>query len=144
LATTAAAHGCEDGGVTDERQVGEAYERGLATRREVLGADYVERALNGADDFTWPLQQMTTEVAWDGIWNRPGLDRRSRSLVTLGMLVALNRPAELRVHVKAALTNGVTKGELREVLLQAVAYCGIPAAGDAFRIAHDVLAELDL
>jgi 4-carboxymuconolactone decarboxylase len=119
----------------------ELYARGLATRREVLGADYVERALAGADDFTRPLQEFVTRHAWGDIWNRPGLGRRERSLVNLALLTALNRPHELSLHVRGALRNGVTIDEIREVLLHAAVYCGVPASMDAFRVARQALDE---
>jgi 4-carboxymuconolactone decarboxylase len=115
------------------------YERGLKTRREVLGDAYVDAALAGADEFTRVLQEHTTQYAWGDIWNRPGLARRERSLINLAMLVALNRPHELRIHVRGALNNGVTMEEMREVFLQTAIYCGIPAAMDGFRVAREVL-----
>lgn len=114
------------------------YDQGLKTRREVLGADYVDNAIASADDFSRPLQELITQVAWGDIWNRPGLDRRTRSLLNLAMLTALNRPHELRLHVKGALRNGVTKDEIREVFLQTAVYCGVPAAMDSFRTAREV------
>jgi 4-carboxymuconolactone decarboxylase len=117
----------------------EMFERGLQTRREVLGADYVDRSLAGADDFMMAFQRVTTEWAWDYVWNRPGLDRRTRSLLNLAMLTALGKSAELKLHVKGALTNGVTAEEIKEVLLHASVYCGIPAGLEAFRAAHEVL-----
>ncbi len=114
------------------------FDQGLKTRREVLGADYVDAALASADDFNRPLQEFITQYAWGDVWNRPGLDRRTRSLINLAMLTALNRPHELRIHVKGALRNGVTKDEIREVLLQTAIYCGVPAAMDSFRTAREV------
>jgi 4-carboxymuconolactone decarboxylase len=117
----------------------EMFDRGLRTRREVLGADYVDASLAGADDFMMAFQQITTEWAWDYVWNRPGLDRRTRSLLNLAMLTALGKPAELKLHVRGALTNGVTVEEIKEVLLHASVYCGIPAGLEAFRSAHEVL-----
>ena len=114
------------------------YDQGLKTRREVLGADYVDNAIANADEFSMPLQELTTQVAWGLIWNRPGLDRRTRSLLNLAMLTALNRPHELRLHLKGALRNGVTKEEIREVFLQAAVYCGMPAGMESFRIAREV------
>lgn len=115
------------------------FDRGLQTRREVLGADYVDASLAGADDFMMAFQRVTTEWAWDYVWNRPGLDRRTRSLLNLAMLTALGKSPELKLHVKAALTNGVTVAEIKEVLLQASVYCGIPAGLEAFRAADEVL-----
>jgi 4-carboxymuconolactone decarboxylase len=117
----------------------EMFERGLQTRREVLGADYVDASLARADDFMMAFQRITTEWAWDYAWNRPGLDRRTRSLLNLAMLTALGKPAELKLHVRGALTNGVTVEEIKEVLLHASVYCGIPAGLEAFRAAHEVL-----
>jgi 4-carboxymuconolactone decarboxylase len=121
----------------------ELYQRGLKTRREVLGADYVDAAIAGADDFSRALQEHITQYAWGDVWNRPGLDRRTRSLINLSMLTALNRPHELRVHLRGALRNGVTRDEIREVLLQTAIYCGVPAAMDSFRTAREVFKEQD-
>ena len=115
------------------------FDRGLQTRREVLGADYVDASLARADDFMMAFQRITTEWAWDYVWNRPGLDRRTRSLLNLAMLTALGKSAELKLHVKGALTNGVTVEEIKEVLLHASVYCGIPAGLEAFRAADEVL-----
>jgi 4-carboxymuconolactone decarboxylase len=117
----------------------EMFDRGLQTRREVLGADYVDASLARADDFMMAFQRITTEWAWDYVWNRPGLDRRTRSLLNLAMLTALGKPAELKLHVRGALTNGVTVEEIKEVLLHASVYCGIPAGLEAFRAADEVL-----
>jgi 4-carboxymuconolactone decarboxylase len=117
----------------------EMFDRGLQTRREVLGADYVDASLARADEFMMAFQRITTEWAWDYVWNRPGLDRRTRSLLNLAMLTALGKPAELKLHVRGALTNGVTVEEIKEVLLQASVYCGIPAGLEAFRAADEVL-----
>ena len=121
----------------------EKFEAGLALRREVLGNDYVDRALANADAFSQPLQELVTEFAWGTVWQRPGLERRERSLMTVVMLIALNRPHELRLHLRGALNNGLTRDELREALLHAAVYCGMPAAVDAFRAAREVFAELD-
>ena len=120
----------------------ERFERGLQIRREVLGEAHVERSLEAATDFSWPSQTLATEWAWAEIWGRPGLDRRSRSLLNLGMLAALNRPLEFKVHVRGAINNGVTVAELQEVILQIGGYCGIPAAMDCFRLASEVLKEM--
>lgn len=117
----------------------ERFKQGLAVRREVLGADYVDASLASADDFMMAFQRITTEWCWGYAWTRPGLDRRTRSLLNLAMLTALDRPAELRLHVKGALINGVTAEEIKEVLLQATVYCGIPAGLEAFKAAHEVL-----
>jgi 4-carboxymuconolactone decarboxylase len=130
--------------MSQDKPRSEKFERGLVTRRDVLGSEYVDGSLEKADVFGWPLQQLTTEWAWDEIWNRPGLDRRSRSLINLGMLSALNRPHELRVHVRGAITNGVTKEDIREVMMQVAVYCGMPAALDSFRVAREVLKEMGL
>ncbi|AEG51648.1 Carboxymuconolactone decarboxylase [Sphingobium chlorophenolicum L-1] len=121
----------------------EEYERGLALRKEVLGADYVERSFANADDFSRPMQQLSTEYCWGKIWCREGLSRRDRSLLNIGMISALNRPHELKLHVKAALTNGLSRDEIREALLQVAIYCGVPAGLDSTRIAKEAFAEVD-
>ena len=121
----------------------ELFRKGLAIRREVLGADYVDGSLARANDFNAAFQQLTTEMAWGAIWSRPGLPRKLRSVLNIGMLVALNRGAELRLHLRAALTNGVTRDEIKEMLLQTGVYCGIPACLEAFKIATEVFAEVD-
>lgn len=121
----------------------ERYEEGLAMRREVLGADYVDRALGNATPFTQPLQELVTEYCWGAVWTRPGLERRTRSLLNLAMLTALNRPHELAGHVRGALNNGCSEEEIRETLLQAAIYCGLPAGLDAFRVAEQVLTEAE-
>ncbi|HLQ27532.1 MAG TPA: 4-carboxymuconolactone decarboxylase [Acidiferrobacterales bacterium] len=118
------------------------FEAGLAIRREVLGADYVDRAIENADDFTRPLQELITEYCWGAVWGRDDLPRKTRSLLNLAILTALNRPHELKLHVRGALNNGVTKQEIREVLLHAAIYCGVPAAVDAFRVAQETFKEL--
>lgn len=120
----------------------ELFDQGLKTRREVLGADYVDAAIANADDFNRPLQDMVTQYAWGDVWNRPGLSRRDRSLLNLAMLTALNRPHELKLHVRGALTNGVSKDEIREVFMQTAIYCGVPAAIDSFRTAREVFKDL--
>lgn len=121
----------------------ELFERGLAIRKAVLGKEYVERSLASADDFSRPMQELSTEYCWGKVWSRPGLERRDRSLINLGVISALNRPHELKLHVKAALTNGVTREEICEVFLQVAVYCGIPAGIDSVRIAREAFAELD-
>ena len=126
---------------TESPREDELWEKGLATRREVVGEDYVSRSLEAMDGLTAPLQDWVTRYAWGDVWNRPGLARRDRSILNIGMLVALNRPAELRLHLAGALRNGVTPDEIRECLLQSAVYCGAPAALDAMRIAREVLAE---
>jgi 4-carboxymuconolactone decarboxylase len=120
----------------------ELFDRGLALRREVLGAEYVDASIANADDFNRPMQELVTQFAWGEIWNRPGLDRRTRSLLNLAMITALNRPHELELHVRGAVNNGVTVDEMREVFLQTAVYCGMPAALDSFRIARKVLKEM--
>jgi 4-carboxymuconolactone decarboxylase len=121
----------------------EDFDQGLKTRREVLGAEYVDQAIANADEFSRPLQEMVTTYAWNGIWNRPGLARKTRSLLNLAMLTALNRPHELRLHLRGALNNGVTREEIREVFLQTAIYCGVPAAMDSFRVARELFKEID-
>ncbi len=121
----------------------ELFRKGLEVRRAVLGTDYVDGSIAKADDFMAAFQKLTTEFAWGAIWTRPGLPRKTRSMLNLAMLTALNRPAELRLHLKGALTNGVTREEVQEILLQTGAYCGIPACLDAFKIAAEVFRELD-
>jgi 4-carboxymuconolactone decarboxylase len=121
----------------------ETYERGLKNRREVLGAEYVDNAIATADDFSRPLQELVTEYCWGAVWDRPGLDRKTRSIINLAMLSALNRPHELKLHIKGALNNGLSKAEIGEVLLQTAVYCGVPAAVDSFRSAREVFAQLE-
>ena len=117
------------------------FERGLAVRREVLGAEYVDANMSGADEFMRPFQQLLTEWAWGYAWSRPGLDRRIRSMLNLAMLTALGRPEELGIYVKGALASGVAVDEIREVLLHATVYCGTPAGRQAFLAAHAALKE---
>jgi 4-carboxymuconolactone decarboxylase len=117
------------------------YDRGIEVRREVLGDEHVDRATAKATDFTRDFQDLITRYAWGEIWTRPGLDRRTRSAITLTALVALNHHNELAMHVRAALRNGLTPDEIKEVLLQAAIYCGVPAANAAFAIAQQVLDE---
>ncbi len=119
------------------------FERGLAVRREVLGAEYVDKSIASADDFNQPFQELVTEYCWGEIWTRPGLARKTRSLINLAMLTALNRPHEVRIHIKGALNNGVSKDEIKEVLLQTAIYCGVPAALDSFRVAREVFKEAE-
>lgn len=120
------------------------FDKGLETRREVLGSEYVDAAIRNADDFNMPLQELVTQYCWGEVWNRPGLDRRTRSFLNLAMLTALNRPHELKLHVRGAINNGLTKDEIREVFLQAAIYCGVPAAIDSFRSAREVFRELGI
>jgi 4-carboxymuconolactone decarboxylase len=120
----------------------ERFDGGMKIRREVLGADYVDRGMAAANDFMMAMQDLTTRYCWGDIWSRPGLDRKTRSMLNLAMISALNRPHELKVHVKGALTNGVTKDEIKEILLQVAIYAGIPAGMDSFRIANETFKEL--
>jgi 4-carboxymuconolactone decarboxylase len=120
---------------------GDPLERGMAVRREVLGDEHVDRAIAATTDLTADFQQLITRYAWGEIWARPGLDRRTRSCITLAMLVALNRPEELAMHLRAALRNGLERREIAEVLLHAAVYCGVPAGNAAFAIAQRVLAD---
>jgi 4-carboxymuconolactone decarboxylase len=120
------------------------FEKGLKIRREVLGAEYVDKAIASADDFNRPLQELVTQYCWGEIWGRPGLDRKTRSLINLAMISALNRPHEVRMHIKGALNNGLTKDDIKEVFLQVAIYCGVPAAVDSFRTAQEVFKELGI
>lgn len=121
----------------------EMFEKGLKMRRAVLGAEYVDKSIASADDFNMPMQELVTSYCWGEIWNRPGLPPKTRSLLNLAMLTALNRPHELKLHVRGALNNGVSREEIMEVFLQTAIYCGVPAAIDAFRNAREVFAEMD-
>ena len=119
------------------------YERGMATRREVLGDEHVDRAIERTTEFTADFQDLITRYAWGEIWSRPGLDRKTRSCITLATLVALGREEELAMHVRSALRIGLTAGEIKEVLLHSAIYCGVPAANGAFAVAQKVLDELE-
>ena len=121
----------------------EMFEQGLTIRKDVLSAEHVERSLAGADDFSRPYQELVTEYCWGAVWGRPGLSRQTRSLLNLAMLTALNREEEFKLHVRAAFRNGVTREEIREVLLQAMIYCGVPAANSAFKQAREVFAQME-
>ena len=121
----------------------EMFERGLELRKSVLGKDYVENSLKNADDFNRPMQELSTEYCWGWCWGREGLSKKERSMINLAMISALNRPHELKLHVKGAVTNGVSREQIREILLQVAVYCGIPAGIDSFRIAREALAEID-
>jgi 4-carboxymuconolactone decarboxylase len=116
-----------------------AYKAGLAMRKKVLGDDYVDRAFKNADDLNMPFQELATEFAWGSVWTRPGFSLRDRSLATLSMCIALNRPAELKIHLRGAIRNGVTRTELRELILHSFLYCGGPAALDAYKAVRDEL-----
>jgi 4-carboxymuconolactone decarboxylase len=120
----------------------ERFKAGLAVRREVLGAEYVDKSVADVDDFMVPMQKMTTEWCWGETWTRPGLDRKTRSMLNLAMLTALNRPHEIRLHVRGALNNGLTVAEIQEVLIQSCIYCGVPAALDAFKVAKEVIDQV--
>jgi 4-carboxymuconolactone decarboxylase len=120
----------------------ELWDKGLAVRKDVLGAEYVERNVKAADDFSMPMQEYATEACWGWLWTRQ-FPRKTRSLVNLAMLSALNRPHEFKVHVKGALTNGCSREEIREVLLQVAVYCGVPAGVEAFRLAREAMAEYE-
>jgi 4-carboxymuconolactone decarboxylase len=119
------------------------FERGREIRSSVLGKDFVDNAFKTADDFNRPLQEIVTEYCWGAIWGREELPKKTRSMLNLAMISALNRPHELKAHIKGALVNGVTRVEIREILLQVAIYCGVPAAVDSFRIAREAFAELE-
>lgn len=119
------------------------YEKGLAMRKAVLGEAHVERSLSKADAFDEPLQEIVTKYCWGEVWTREGLSLRERSLMNLCMISALNRPNELKLHVRGALNNGLSKDDIREALLQVMIYCGVPAAIDSFRVAREELAKID-
>mgnify|MGYP000326952341 CR=1 FL=1 len=121
----------------------EKFEQGLATRKQVLGEEYVNNSINNADDFTMDLQELVTEYCWGTVWQREGLSLKMRSIINLAMITALNRPHELKLHVRGALNNGLSREEIREVLLQTAIYCGVPAAIDSFRVARAAFAEMD-
>lgn len=120
------------------------FEKGLAMRRQVLGADYVDASIKNATDFNIDMQELVTQYCWGDVWNRPGLERKTRSFLNLGMISALNRPHELKLHVRGAINNGLTKDEIKEVFLQVAIYCGVPAAIDSFRVASEVFKEMNI
>ena len=124
----------------DERQ---RYEQGMKVRRAVLGDAHADVSLKNRDEFNEAFQDLLTRYAWGEVWSRPGLPRQTCSLITLAMMVALNRTDELRMHLRGALNNGVTREEIREVLLQTAIYCGVPAANSAFHLAQEVVAQQD-
>ncbi|MBC2858507.1 carboxymuconolactone decarboxylase family protein [Stappia sp. 28M-7] len=128
----------------DGTPAGERFEAGLKTRREVLGDAYVNASVNKATDYNWPMQQLVTEYCWGDVWNREGLGRRERSILNLGMISALGRSHELRLHVRGAINNGLTKEEIREIMLQVAIYCGVPAGIDSFRTAQEVFEEMGI
>ncbi len=119
------------------------YEQGMAVRREVLGKEYVDRSVARRTEFNSEFQELLTRHAWGDIWTRPGLPRSTRSLIVIAMMVALNREGEFKLHVRAAANNGVTREEIKELLLQAAVYCGVPAANTAFHWAEVLFAEMD-
>lgn len=119
------------------------FDRGLATRRQVLGSEHVDASIKNATDFNIDMQELVTQYCWGDVWNRPGLERKTRSFLNLAMLAALNRPHELKLHVRGALNNGLSKDEIKEVFLQVAIYCGVPAAIDSFRVASEVFKELN-
>jgi 4-carboxymuconolactone decarboxylase len=119
----------------------QTYETGLKIRSEVLGKEYVENSMKSADDFNKPFQEFVTEYCWGAGWGRPGLSRKERSMLNLAMISILNRPHELKLHIRGALTNGLTKDQIREVFMQVAIYAGVPAGVDAFRQAREVFAE---
>lgn len=119
------------------------YAKGLQIRSQVLGEDYVRRSVESADDFNRPLQELVTEYCWGHVWGREGLSLQQRSMINLAMIAALNRPHELKLHVRGALRNGLSREQIRETLLQVGIYCGVPAAVDSFRIAREAFAEAD-
>ena len=122
----------------------ELFESGLDVRRAVLGAEYVDASIKNATDFNIDMQELVTQYCWGDIWNRPGLERKVRSFLNLAMITALNRPHELKLHVRGAINNGLTKDEIKEVFLQAGIYCGVPAAIDSFRVAGEVFEEMGI
>ena len=117
-------------------------EEGLKVRKDVMGAEYVERSLANADEFSRPLQELVTTCCWGAVWTRPELSRKTRSIINVAMLAALNRPHELKLHIQGAIRNGCTDVEIREILLQVAAYCGFPAAVDGFRVAREALQSM--
>ncbi len=119
------------------------FEKGIAKRRKVLGDEYVDKALASADEFGADLQKLITEYAWGEIWNKESLTDKERSMINLGMIAALNRPHELKLHIKGALNNGLTKDQIRDIFLQVTVYCGAPAGIDSMRLAREVFSEID-
>ena len=120
------------------------FDKGLAVRRQVLGSEYVDASIKNATDFNIDMQELVTQYCWGDIWNRPGLDRKTRSFLNLAMISSLNRPHELKLHVRGAINNGLTKDEIKEVFLQVAIYCGVPAAIDSFRVASEVFKDMNI
>lgn len=120
-----------------------AFNAGLAMRKQVLGADYVENSFKKADDLNMPFQELATEFAWGSVWTRPGFTLRERSLLTLAMCIALNRPNEVRIHLRGAIRNGATRDDIRELILHSFLYCGGPAALDAYKVVRETLPEIE-
>ena len=123
--------------------VSELFEKGIKLRREVLGAEYVDKSMQNVDEFSMAMQEYATETAWGMIWSRPGLPRKTRSLLNIGLLAAFNRQHEFKLHIKRSFGNGVTQDEIKEVLLQIACYAGVPAGIEAFRWARDAIAEYE-
>jgi 4-carboxymuconolactone decarboxylase len=119
------------------------YDKGMKIRRAVVGSEYVDKSLASMDSFNDELQNMITEYCWGAVWSRPGLSKRDRSILNLGMITALNRSHELKLHIRGALNNGITRDEIKEIILQTLVYCGAPASLEATRIAREVFAEID-
>lgn len=119
------------------------FDKGLAIRKSVLGKEHVEESMRSADEFNMPMQELVTEYCWGDVWNREGLEKKQRSFLNLAMLTALNRPHELKLHVRGAVNNGITNEEIKEVFLQTAIYCGVPAAIDSFKIAKEVFREME-
>jgi 4-carboxymuconolactone decarboxylase len=127
----------------DPKSESELFRKGLAIRKEVLGTSHVEKSLATADDFTAPVQRLVTEYCWGEIWGRPGLSREMRSVINLAMLAAMNRPHEVRLHVRGALNNGINRETIQEIILQVAIYCGVPAALDAMKVCTETFREID-
>ena len=127
----------------DKRDHKQRYDAGLKTRREVLGAGYVDKAMAGVDEFSREFTELLNTYCWNDVWNRPGLPRKMRSVLNLGMLSALGKEHELKLHIRGALNNGLTKDEIKEIFLQVAVYCGVPAGIDSFRIAREAFEEVD-
>ena len=125
------------------KEESELFNKGLNIRREVLGSTHVDKSLNAADDFTAPVQRLVTEYCWGEIWGRPGLSREMRSVINLAMLSALNRPNEVRLHVRGALNNGISQETIQEIILQVAIYCGVPAALDSMKVCAEVFKEVN-